>query len=806
LKTQGDLGRQSLEVLDSMLVQYPPFGDSDYIRGQMQAAFHRRLQKVAVSLPVAGDLADALDSTQPYDRYRTYGDPVVRAAVQHSMRQLVTGAPYGLPSFECEDVFRETLRHLGSGDGSLGSPLQSGPPPLDRLGPGQHHGSIWSDDGSDRIFPRTFRRLVQDNFGDAVGSPNQAALDALRRGVRLIEEVLPSVARSALSHVHVVALFPSTGQWKGRASCSQYRLVGTVFLQRKSIEDPWWVAEHLLHEALHQKVYDLRHAHSLFASDLQSEEEVAPKASQQIVSIWNVADVARSNHWGISRSVVALHVYAHLALFGLMSERREEELEGSYGRRSATLTSTQAAFERAHYLASAIRESYWQELGLAGQGLIDWLEQFLDLLGPAPSRDALHLNLMLERHRRESKKAESLWKAAVAATGGDGGAAASLNTLVVDELATTRRALASVNATTALGHLEADLPGFKDSSQALDPVRAREARELIAGALSGSVLLRSDAVEQDASVKSARQLVKTMFDRSSERLSSLFAHLEAEARTSVQQRKADGESPTTGWDARATLLRLTDVLGEGYGTEEFCLFLYTIVRMHAPKTVVELGTGRGASAFWMALGARRNGLGHVWSVDDHEQLGEIGAALRRNMSRLAGTPWERLDVARPDLALLEVSQELQLTDHLTFIERRIRPEVQGHFDDYPFVQQPIDLLFSDFSHGPSTILQILGQLMPRMSKSCSILIDSASTSWPSYLLLEHLVTLLNYGQVPELLQENSNIDLTPIIRNLRITLVHLTKWGRRNQNSTAWLKFEPVDLQPHPRAVMRGLA
>src|ERR1044071_2054433 len=71
-------------------------------------------------------------------------------------------------------------------------------------------------------------------------------------------------------------------------------------------------------------------------------------------------------------------------------------------------------------------------------------------------------------------------------------------------------------------------------------------------------------------------------------------------------------------DERAMLLLLTDAVEIGHGTEDFGLFLYSLVRMHVPETIVELGTALGAPTFWMALAAKKNKTGHVWTVDDFE--------------------------------------------------------------------------------------------------------------------------------------------------------------------------------------------
>ncbi len=147
---------------------------------------------------------------------------------------------------------------------------------------------------------------------------------------------------------------------------------------------------------------------------------------------------------------------------------------------------------------------------------------------------------------------------------------------------------------------------------------------------------------------------------------------------------------------------------------------------------------------------------------------------------------------------------VDVDSHLTFLHRAMDLADPQHFDGYPFAGAPIDLLFSDFRHGPADILSLLGHFLPRMAPASSILIDSAPTSWPSYLLLEQLVAQLDRGHIPAALQEHSRVDLGPVMKNRRIVLVHLTEWKPRDQNSTAWLKIEPVDLFPQPRTAMHA--
>src|SRR5260370_38989677 len=106
---------QLLESIEDVLANHRAFGNSHYIHEQLHICFQRRLSKISAHLPVAGQLLDALSRADPYVRYRTIGDTVVRAAIQHALSQIETGDRYGLPLSECEEVFRATIRHLDQG-------------------------------------------------------------------------------------------------------------------------------------------------------------------------------------------------------------------------------------------------------------------------------------------------------------------------------------------------------------------------------------------------------------------------------------------------------------------------------------------------------------------------------------------------------------------------------------------------------------------------------------------------------------------------------------------------------------------
>ena len=75
-------------------------------------------------------------------------------------------------------------------------------------------------------------------------------------------------------------------------------------------------------------------------------------------------------------------------------------------------------------------------------------------------------------------------------------------------------------------------------------------------------------------------------------------------------------SPPCDIAALVPLLELRNRIGRVYGSEDIAMLLYSLVRRERPANILELGTGLGVSAFWMAQAAKENGHGHVWTLDD----------------------------------------------------------------------------------------------------------------------------------------------------------------------------------------------
>jgi predicted O-methyltransferase YrrM len=256
------------------------------------------------------------------------------------------------------------------------------------------------------------------------------------------------------------------------------------------------------------------------------------------------------------------------------------------------------------------------------------------------------------------------------------------------------------------------------------------------------------------------------------------------------------------------LLRIREVLGPCYGSEDLCLLLYSLIRRERPKIVVELGVGLGVSTVWMGQAMRENGDdGHVYAIDDSRDWDAILALLRKREEKLAGIVNIEESVTHQDY-LQQIIRSCELGPHITCRQATMSLDTNELLPESvcEFGAQPIDLLFSDFAHGPEAITKILSFFLPRMSECASIFIDSASTHLNSFLMLERLVTQLNSSKIPRgFLPAGSGrlqTELAEMVMQRQFRLMHLVERKQRTQNSTAWLRIEPVDWQPHPDALL----
>ncbi len=236
-------------------------------------------------------------------------------------------------------------------------------------------------------------------------------------------------------------------------------------------------------------------------------------------------------------------------------------------------------------------------------------------------------------------------------------------------------------------------------------------------------------------------------------------------------------------------------VSELYGTENFCHFLYSLVRMDRPSVVVELGCGGGATAMMAARALRENRHGRLWSVDNGSDW--ESDVVRDTCLKAAGTA----DGTMPYGAFINMLRErFGLSDCMSLVEMTLNGT------DFFDPGQKIDMLFSDAtpSHAEGCIA-VLKYYLPRVNAYSSIFIDRAGTVNHAWLLLKYVVDSLQAGKIPRHLSEGcteeEQLAVERLVKTCEFQLINLTETmhDKRNkaQNSRAWIKIQPNDYVPH---------
>lgn len=242
------------------------------------------------------------------------------------------------------------------------------------------------------------------------------------------------------------------------------------------------------------------------------------------------------------------------------------------------------------------------------------------------------------------------------------------------------------------------------------------------------------------------------------------------------------------YDKFARLKQLSDDLGRIYGTEDFALYLYSLVKMSKPGTILELGTGLGISSLWMSLALKENNHGVLHTVDNGSVWGEL-VSIKDRLGNLFNVRYEQY--------IENIIKEFGVESTFKFYLKDINKVDANN----------IDILFSDYAHDAYSVLNLLAKYLMRMNDGGYIFIDSASTYYPSYSILSALIDSLNKHNIPstfiELVESGERERLVQRLKHIKLELIHLVESKNRSQNSTAQIRILPKDLMPFPRINIR---
>jgi hypothetical protein len=230
-------------------------------------------------------------------------------------------------------------------------------------------------------------------------------------------------------------------------------------------------------------------------------------------------------------------------------------------------------------------------------------------------------------------------------------------------------------------------------------------------------------------------------------------------------------------------------LSEDYGTENFCFLLYSLIKMQKPKNVLELGCGYGCVSTIIGQALKENKKGKLWCIDDQSDWPHIKEVLKKIKE----------DYNTYDEYINFLINKFELNDYIEYKNININFESRNIF----LINEPIDMLFVDAgATGPVECGQILNFYLPKMSEYSDIFIDRASTINNSFLALEYIVDVLQKGKIPKILLKDKTKDeinyIYDFVKRSKFTLVHLAESPQDKfnqiQNSTAWIKIEPIDI------------
>ncbi|YCK37308.1 hypothetical protein ACNF49_25615 [Actinomadura sp. ATCC 39365] len=390
--------------MEEILAGDRPFGDCDYIRQRTRLHYRHRLLLLKEHSKGAHLLLAAQEDASDDRHHQVLGDPAVRVATDTWLSAVLGGRDLPWPEEELDTVLETAAAQSPR---VTVPPLAEGAADLVRL----HEAAwpwVWSEPRAE-VDPlgEFFRRVFSASLhGLTLTSPEGRVRETLLRGAELLHELCPKLARSALSHVHLVVVAgkespPESASPEsaspGFASLTHPRIPGVIFLSAAVLGDAWQAAEYLLHEAMHVKFTDLEHTHSLL------EEGYDAAVSPLVRPHWNRARREAGEGWPVDRALTVSHVYTTLALFHSTVAARHEELADRYGPIAGADPARQArrSFDRAQYLLHCLGR-HTEQLGAGGRLFLRWLGGINEAFDPSPAPRGAYAHLVLDLYEREA--------------------------------------------------------------------------------------------------------------------------------------------------------------------------------------------------------------------------------------------------------------------------------------------------------------------------------------------------------------------------------------------------------------------
>lgn len=236
------------------------------------------------------------------------------------------------------------------------------------------------------------------------------------------------------------------------------------------------------------------------------------------------------------------------------------------------------------------------------------------------------------------------------------------------------------------------------------------------------------------------------------------------------------------------LKHYSNTFGPIYGTEDFGVYLYALIKMRKIATVLEYGTGLGVSAFWCAQAVKENGVGLVHTIDD-------GSDWPTNLLREELRDHRHL---RHQEYVQKKAIELSVSTHLVIHEHKI--DFAKRYTD-----APIGLVFLDYDHGVVNLIKFMAAVLPKMETNGFIFIDGASCFLPTYWMFKDMLAVLNTGRVPAALLEHAEDELLlkEYVAKSHFTLTHNIERKDRKQNNTMCIQITDLDILPYDRIHIR---